>query len=101
MRSLQCALISLLIPTSGSIAQVQNCDVELFKHQESESVQKATHIVFLELVNITNYSQMKQSFKGSLDGAYGFFNSDFENFKEKRDKYEKDVRYNFDETVFP
>jgi len=98
MRLVLCALILLLMSSSGSIAQVQNCDVELFKHQESESSQKATHIVFLELVNINNYEQIKQSFKGSWAGPYGLFKSSFNNFKEKRDEYKKDVRYNFDET---
>ncbi len=80
MRSVLCGLILLLLPASGLIAQVQNCDVELFKHQESESVQKATHIVFLEVVNINNHEQMKQSFKGSWDGPYGFFTQESPRF---------------------
>ncbi len=102
MRPGTVATIALLMLGYPSLAMAQgsplrDCNIELFKHRESESVRRSTIIFFLDLVTDSNYEKMKQEFRSSWDGMYGFFKTDYDNFKERRAEYKRQIQYQLDE----
>lgn len=99
MQVIMFAIITLFLSSVVSFAQhaqVLDCDVSLFKQIESENVSSSEIIFFLDLVTQENFASMQHEFKSSWDGPYGFFKTDYNDLKLKRETFRKEVQYRSD-----